>query len=541
MATYTASFMIRNASRRAYELLREFMILPKVDHVGKVFKDEVDAFEKNLTERDKASALLKRYRSQFKENDFIEQAGIIPCVLATDAMAIEPYMEKSERMSYFFVYSLLPLSHSIPPVVLSVLPGVNGKGNPRTNAHLVFLKEQCEAENFQVVAISADGDTAYNAFLREFYVPFRGEYNIERSFEEAMALVPEIPIPIVTDFLHFAKCLRKRIANHPLSFFVTCPAVRASDLGGILGEDYLKPTPVNAQLKDSIALNLFTLRNVSKLYANGKFHAGMYFLPIVLWRLAIQALNITREMRVQLLKAAFEIVRETNRAANLRENTLPEKAAKGSNQTVLFYRKDDVMKFLSSLAVLGYILRNADAIEDLALNRIGTANLEHLFGVTRLGTRGNNAASEILHRLATSGISMEMAEKNGVSMEAKSRVRNTPGAVAHSADPDLISVEIPDEFWQSVSNLAWKEATHCQRNCSTVESTGSCQIVPNAVCFPSLVIQRLLNQVKDAQTDSPGTLLGGSATVNKYIVVGSSARNSKAPGPRNCASNGLPR
>jgi hypothetical protein len=74
----------------------------------------------------------------------------------------------------------------------------------------------------------------------------------------------------------------------------------------------------SAQLKDSLAMKMLTLRNMTMILKQGLDEpdyiaeaalAAVFFAPTVLWRLANQARNIARTSRVLLLKFTYDIVR----------------------------------------------------------------------------------------------------------------------------------------------------------------------------------------------------------------------------------------
>jgi hypothetical protein len=50
------------------------------------------------------------------------------------------------------------------------------------------------------------------------------------------------------------------------------------------------------------------LDNLVTLLLNKKPHKAFFFLPIVIWRIANQALSIMREARIHLLEVAFDTV-----------------------------------------------------------------------------------------------------------------------------------------------------------------------------------------------------------------------------------------
>jgi hypothetical protein len=60
-----------------------------------------------------------------------------------------------------------------------------------------------------------------------------------------------------------------------------------------------------SQLKDAVALQVFTLEKPVTLLANGNLHGALNFRPIVLWPLGNHALNIAGAAQIQLLGIAF--------------------------------------------------------------------------------------------------------------------------------------------------------------------------------------------------------------------------------------------
>jgi hypothetical protein len=299
-ATYEMAFLIRTASRKAYDILRQFIPLPRTDLVDEHFKGEVTECEKNLTSLDGASRRLENFKGELlkKSNPFVEREGkkVIPSILGADSMAIEPYQTPSGKMAYQFVYLLMPLDHNLDESVISVVAKANGNAQD-TKKHFRELKKKCEENGFLIAGLAGDGDTAYGEFLEQCYEVINEKR--EASFTEIVDSMRNVETLFTTDFLHFMKCLRNRFVGHKLSIYSCCSSIVAMELGEILGSDeYLKPNNLSSQLRDSIPLNLFTLSNILKLIRNGKYQAATYFLPIVLWRLAIQAHNITRETRI---------------------------------------------------------------------------------------------------------------------------------------------------------------------------------------------------------------------------------------------------
>jgi hypothetical protein len=167
----------------------------------------------------------------------------------------------------------------------------------------------------------------------------------------------------------------------------------------------LEPKSNGSQLKDAVALPVFRLENLVTLLANGNLHKALYFLSIVLWQVVNQALNITREGRIRFLGIVFEVGRkcaETDEHCGLSHRcTLGE--------TAFFYGIKDIQKLLCFPVVIGVILNLP--LPRIAINRIGTIDLEHLFGATRHVTHGNNHSNKSMHCLVKTNIATQFRQK----------------------------------------------------------------------------------------------------------------------------------
>jgi hypothetical protein len=82
--------------------------LPQVKHIDEHFKDALDAIELQSTQLEHLPSLLETYKTTHISGDYDgsfvapvdEGSGepTIPVILSVDAMAIEPYSEKTKRM-----------------------------------------------------------------------------------------------------------------------------------------------------------------------------------------------------------------------------------------------------------------------------------------------------------------------------------------------------------------------------------------------------------------------------------------------------------
>jgi hypothetical protein len=133
----------------------------------------------------------------------------------------------------------------------------------------------------------------------------------------------------LTDFLHMMKCLRHRPGTYLLAL---CPqdvhdVTTLAQLTSVINVDCSLTTKQGAsQLKDSLSLNAFRLENLVKLLNANQLNLALYFIPIVLWGVAIQAVNGTSGGRMHLVGMAFDVVRRCHSFYHASEQTekLPE-------------------------------------------------------------------------------------------------------------------------------------------------------------------------------------------------------------------------
>jgi hypothetical protein len=137
-----------------------------------------------------------------------------------------------------------------------------------------------------------------------------------------------------------------------------------------------------------------------------------------------------------LPEAAFDIMRRIDEKYD--ESGFLGICSKG--EPASFFRKEDVVKVIVSLVTLSFILKLD--VQDLTFPRIGASGLEQLFGVVRLGTRGNRQHFPVSARIHSSQLSTRFAGGFGRKIGRK-HSRNTAGPVKfpigeQSCRPDIV-------------------------------------------------------------------------------------------------------
>jgi hypothetical protein len=477
-----------------------------------------------MSNLDQLGAMLRHYLqiygitdedrvAQDDDGNFVKGVGKIPAMIAVDAMSVEPYTANNAKQkqngqvdggngtarrtglcTYLFVYYLLPLDPRLPSIVISVVPKADGKASKDTIDHLSNLRMICSESGFWVVAVSGDCDNAYDPIMGEVLNGVQNNPNM--TYMDFVRDVRYLRFPFVTDFLHFAKCLRNKLAKHPLSLdhrlgqFAGTEIAQQLNLG-----DSLDAKSPGSQLKDAIAMRVFTIENLTLLLQHENINAALYFLPIVCWRVVNQSINMQRDDRLKLLGVAFDVARSCH--AHLQDSGMKQQGAVG--EPLYLFRMVDLQKMMSSFIVIGFILQLP--MEKINLGRIGTSGLEHLFGVTRLATRGNNHADRLRRQMAKSVMVKWMAETNGVEL-GDTRKRNLGGTIDDEKleNPMIlpeVSVELADRRL-TIGTVLFHAALTCDSE------------IRRVWCMRALAIFRQVRYgIVDRQKISIPTVLGG--------------------------------
>jgi hypothetical protein len=526
VATYAAAYILKHMSPNAYDFVRMLIPMPKPESVDDTFAEEAHLISEMIGgEVGSLMEGLEVYKQQTVPNDysnviFEDGAAYVPCVLGVDAMAIEPYSSLSkppegpaveEWYSYVFVYYLQPLDHALPNTVVEVSPHRDGKCREDVIDRVLKLRETCKQCGFLVMAVSADGDTGYSRFSNPEKNPI---YRVifEQDFNAVVRSLVGQDMCFISDMLHLLKCMRNRFATYVLGIGTTqgCTTTCADAWRLVLNVGpALTTNKGSAQLKDSLALKVFTIQNLVKILRHGLDEpgsiaeaalAGMFFAPNVLWRLANQGRNITNKSRVLLLELAYNIVRVL---AEFREKSdLLECGEAGS--VVFPFRRQDMRSFLVSLATLAYLI--GLGVENLSLARLSTANLEHLFGLLRLGTRGDNHWMRLFRRLVHGQMVTRIADRHDICL-GKKRVRNIAGTVAARDDSEGMRqvCEVESGFGGVLLEVA----------------LGRIQEGNNLERYQGMVahLSGLRDDIDARQTDPTVTRLGGSLPFPRILMV----------------------
>jgi hypothetical protein len=191
-------------------------------------------------------------------------------------MAIEPYSglskpsegrEVEEWHNYLFMYYFQPLDHALPNTVIETKSHRDGKCRKDVICEINTLKGICKECGIWVAAVSAEGDAGYSAFLDPSKNP---SYKIieDGDLQTVVESRTGKASCFLTDMLYMLKCVRNRLATYVIALGTNtaCNTPCADTLNRILKlGPALTFNKGSAQLKDSLAMKVFTLRNMTMI------------------------------------------------------------------------------------------------------------------------------------------------------------------------------------------------------------------------------------------------------------------------------------
>jgi hypothetical protein len=390
---YKFSFLLNNASPKAYRILREVLPFPSVTSLTNYWHTEMlnyrDRIEGKLGCQD-PEQLLEIYR----EYCAIPPEQGIPCTLGFDATTVSEtgiITRKSYQNSFAFLVQ--PLHHELPDLLIHSMAHGTGRIDGIVLERKDNLVEVLCNRHFLPFFVATDGDTGMSPIHTEHFKKYE-------KFEPITGLEPiimhltqdrsrNLDCWPVSDFLHLLKNARTRIVLGTLAFDANSATITASSLNSLLniGTALEAHNPLDL-LKDDLALKTFTLSNLIKLLGKVEVIGAYFLLPFVSLNLAIRNEMISKGTRLNLIQAAFFIwfkmakdYPQTGKACGIYESH-----SKSTERKTLWTRT--MLQRGCNLCV-GLYWAITSLGDFLALGRIGTHSLECHFGTTRSVLRGD--------------------------------------------------------------------------------------------------------------------------------------------------------
>jgi hypothetical protein len=349
---------------------------------------------------------------------------------------------------YCFAFIVLPLLSDLPDFLIRSIPHDTGRINRlvlQTRDELIGHLREC---GVLPVFIATDGDNGVANFHEQ-------SYNLYKDHETNVSLEVIVnqltgngahPLECwpISDFLHLLKNARTRIATGILTFNAhTTEVISAISLNQTLklGKDLEAHNPLDL-LKDDLALRVFTLGNLIKLWGTLNMLGTYFLMPFVALNLAIRNDLISRETRLGLIQVAFSIFfRMLKEYPTTGDGFGIYEMSRTVGHRKTLWTQVMCIRACNLCVGLYWALRNF--ANSLPLGRIGTHSVECHFGTTRSQLRGDTRWSQFLGRQVDSVMIQNFLTELGVTPYIR-RFKSVSGCTIMEDDPKSIHVSFDD-------------------------------------------------------------------------------------------------
>jgi hypothetical protein len=374
----------------------------------------------------------------------------LPCTLAFDATSVtKTGIQDSKKPSEFcFAYMVLPLHCDFPDLLIHSNPHKTGRIDQSVLQTRDDLANNLPRCGFFPAFVATDGDNGVSKIHDDACNSYRGaEINV--SLEVIVNYLTDnrahyLKCWPISDFLHLLKNARTRIATGTLTFAVTAEElISAGGLNEILrlGKDLVASNPLDL-LRDDLALRVFTLGNLMKLWSHKKM-TGVYFLmPYVALNLAIRNDLLSRATRLHLIQVAFSIFFRMLKdyPATGQHAGIYEKGADPSLRKTLW----TVAMCTRACNLCVGLYWAIETFDCLPLGRIGTHSVECHFGTTRSMLRGDTRWDHFLGREVDSILAQKIMRELNLKPYIRRFMGISGSVIRATDDPNLITVSFED-------------------------------------------------------------------------------------------------
>lgn len=376
------AFVVHSLGSKAYNYLRAFIPLPVRQTLFNHFGEPLNAWRESLLNFTQAGNIC----SLFRRRHNLADSEKIEVVLAVDAMAIQPVsvpeFGATPGDNHVFLFEILPLSCQLKPMSVHIMTQRNGNAGEVVIKRIGELKEILAKHRFKVRCIASDGDRGYDSLHRDMMSKWIGELR-GSGLEAAVDAVRHYGMRVVGDFLHILKNARARMMNGRVTILSTGHfPFTAQDVNKILKLGRaLTDNTSQGKMRDSYALEVFTLENCLRLVKGGHLHIAFYLLPYALWNAVVNNPSLSCQMRREMLSVVIDIFDIwANNMQDVNKEVVSINKNKGKVQFAC--SENHARRALNSLVTL--LLEIERHPDNLGLDRIGTHPVECRFGMVRL-------------------------------------------------------------------------------------------------------------------------------------------------------------
>jgi hypothetical protein len=430
--TMKLAFLLSTISERTLNIGRHFYRMPGMRTIYARYYDQMKRIENQLSD----DKLIARQIDEFiKLNGLTPQT---PISVSCDAAAMNPDGSSStlpvENSRYAFVIYGQPLDRRQRCMPLHVMNAKSGQATAEVQKRIDTVCNNLAERGVNVKYVCSDGDPGYNTRHAIFFDKWFPEFCAKGLKAALECVVLEKKIP-VSDFLHLWKQFLARVKNHPLTL---SPDSLDHLLTGEGFEEMLRLGPALrdkssiGKMRDSYALQFFSLKNCIKCLHAEKLTEFMYLLPFTLQEDVIRNTRLTRYDRLSKAILSFKIlVHYFDLHCGEHEPYITQRFQSDITAAVTFAENSAWPRILnSSFALIRFVL---EAGEHWSFSRLGSHCLENFFGFIRQNSRGDDRISRAIHIITkTHLVCLVMSE---LQMEMKHRGRDNVGGVLIGGQP----------------------------------------------------------------------------------------------------------
>jgi hypothetical protein len=443
------AFLLTSLSRPALRLARRFIPLPSERTLYNCYHRRLEAAAANLINL----ALVDQQVQMFIEANRLPDNSVISVAIDAMAMNSDRSTLPASEADYVFVIFAQPVERHFHCLPIHVIQHDSGQSTPDVRNAMAIVCDSLSRHGCIVKYNCADGDRGYNEMHLRFFLEW---YPIlqQRGLAEAVDFVSHSSNVPVGDFLHLWKNFCNKVKNHSV---VLCPgsllnAVTVDELQSLLTlGQVLKDKSPTGRMRDSYALQLFTLSNCLKCLQNQNMMAFMYLLPWSLQEEVIRSPLLSRQERLNKAVISFKLLLHYYHLCSLpHAEGISQRFSSKTTKAVTFAENSVWPRILNSaIALIQFVL---DATENSSFSRLGTHCLENFFGFVRRNSYGDDRFSPSLRIIAKATVVYQVMQELGLEM--KHNGRDNIGGTVLRGDEAALSEDIADVLTHSLIHLA---------------------------------------------------------------------------------------
>ena len=327
------------------------------------------------------------------------------------------FCDADTQITCGFIFLVAPLDYSYPVKILHISPAPNGCYSDNIECIASNLMAQLRQYNIIPLFKATDGDRGVSAqhetFFETFIATFNGNFydlitNIYTSVIQNGTFIP------ISDPLHFMKCFRGRLLDHPVIPFPGADPFSVDSLQDILDlGQALSDRSSLSRMRDSYVIKLFSMNVVCKLLNLKKYSPAFVFMAFSSILCSIFSSNITQEFRLFLLEISFKIfLYMLHNISQFKKSNVTEKWTKKSSM-ITVAESHYFKRILNTIA--GLAIAVAYGPHFIRLDSIGTHLVENAIGIARSASF-DPRWEKIIYTYSTSELRKQIAQDYNLTL-----------------------------------------------------------------------------------------------------------------------------